>query len=68
MTGELVDVLVDGAGPTGLTLAAELAAFGVRARLIDRGRKVPAALSLRSSGRPVVPLHDAECPDLARHL
>ena len=37
MTGELVDVLVVGAGPTGLALAAELAAFGVRARLIDRG-------------------------------
>ncbi|HEX4658170.1 MAG TPA: FAD-dependent monooxygenase [Streptosporangiaceae bacterium] len=37
MTGGLVDVLVVGAGPTGLTLAAELAAFGVRARLIDRG-------------------------------
>src|SRR6266566_105383 len=30
------DVLVVGAGPTGLTLAAQLAAFGVRARLIDR--------------------------------
>jgi 2-polyprenyl-6-methoxyphenol hydroxylase-like FAD-dependent oxidoreductase len=30
------DVLVAGAGPTGLALAAELAAFGVRARLIDR--------------------------------
>jgi 2-polyprenyl-6-methoxyphenol hydroxylase-like FAD-dependent oxidoreductase len=28
---------VVGAGPTGLTLAGELAAFGVRARLIDRG-------------------------------
>jgi 2-polyprenyl-6-methoxyphenol hydroxylase-like FAD-dependent oxidoreductase len=37
MTGGLVDVIVVGAGPTGLTLAAELAAFGVRARLIDRG-------------------------------
>jgi 2-polyprenyl-6-methoxyphenol hydroxylase-like FAD-dependent oxidoreductase len=37
MTGGLIDVLVVGAGPTGLTLAAELAAFGVRARLIDRG-------------------------------
>jgi len=37
MTGELADVLVVGAGPTGLALAAELAAFGVRARLIDRG-------------------------------
>src|SRR5260221_14033105 len=37
MTGGLVDVLVVGAGPTGLTLAAELAAFGVRTRLIDRG-------------------------------
>jgi 2-polyprenyl-6-methoxyphenol hydroxylase-like FAD-dependent oxidoreductase len=30
-------VLVVGAGPTGLTLAAQLAAHGVRARLIDRG-------------------------------
>ncbi len=37
MTDGLVDVLVVGAGPTGLTLAAELAAFGIRARLIDRG-------------------------------
>src|SRR5216684_8057616 len=37
MTAGLVEVLVVGAGPTGLTLAAELAAFGVRARLIDRG-------------------------------
>jgi 2-polyprenyl-6-methoxyphenol hydroxylase-like FAD-dependent oxidoreductase len=37
MTGGLVDVLVVGAGPTGLALAAELAAFGVRARVIDRG-------------------------------
>src|SRR5258707_1571702 len=37
MTGGLVDVLLVGAGPTGLALAAELAAFGVRARVIDRG-------------------------------
>jgi 2-polyprenyl-6-methoxyphenol hydroxylase-like FAD-dependent oxidoreductase len=37
MTGGLVEVLVVGAGPTGLALAAELAAFGVRARVIDRG-------------------------------
>jgi 2-polyprenyl-6-methoxyphenol hydroxylase-like FAD-dependent oxidoreductase len=37
MTGGLVDVLVVGAGPTGLTLAAELAAVGVRCRLVDRG-------------------------------
>src|SRR5216683_3619626 len=37
MTGGLIEVLVVGAGPTGLTLAAELAAFGVQARLIDRG-------------------------------
>jgi 2-polyprenyl-6-methoxyphenol hydroxylase-like FAD-dependent oxidoreductase len=37
MTGVLVDVLVVGAGPTGLTLAAQLAGFGVRARIIDRG-------------------------------
>jgi 2-polyprenyl-6-methoxyphenol hydroxylase-like FAD-dependent oxidoreductase len=35
MTG-LVDVLVVGAGPTGLALAAQLAAHGVRPRLIDR--------------------------------
>ncbi|MFR9775409.1 FAD-dependent monooxygenase [Micromonospora sp. MS34] len=31
-----LDVLVVGAGPTGLTLAAQLAALGVRVRLIDR--------------------------------
>src|SRR5262245_33481483 len=37
MAGGLIDVLVVGAGPTGLTVAAELAASGVRARLIDRG-------------------------------
>jgi 2-polyprenyl-6-methoxyphenol hydroxylase-like FAD-dependent oxidoreductase len=33
-----VDVLVVGAGPTGLALAAQLAACGVRPRIIDRGR------------------------------
>jgi 2-polyprenyl-6-methoxyphenol hydroxylase-like FAD-dependent oxidoreductase len=32
-----VQVLVVGAGPTGLTLAAQLAAHGVRSRLFDRG-------------------------------
>jgi 2-polyprenyl-6-methoxyphenol hydroxylase-like FAD-dependent oxidoreductase len=32
-----VEVLVVGAGPTGLALAAQLAAHGVRPRLIDRG-------------------------------
>lgn len=32
----LVDVLVVGAGPTGLTLAAQLAAHGIRPRLVDR--------------------------------
>ena len=37
MTGGLADVLVVGAGPTGLALAAQLAASGVRARLVDRG-------------------------------
>jgi 2-polyprenyl-6-methoxyphenol hydroxylase-like FAD-dependent oxidoreductase len=37
MTETLTDVLVTGAGPTGLTLAAQLAASGVRVRLIDRG-------------------------------
>ncbi|HEX5436946.1 MAG TPA: FAD-dependent monooxygenase [Gemmatimonadaceae bacterium] len=31
-----VDVLIVGAGPTGLTLAAQLRAFGVRFRLVDR--------------------------------
>lgn len=36
-TGDPVDVLVVGAGPTGLTLAAELAAHGLRPRLVDRG-------------------------------
>jgi 2-polyprenyl-6-methoxyphenol hydroxylase-like FAD-dependent oxidoreductase len=33
---EPVDVLIVGAGPTGLTLAAQLQAFGTRARLVDR--------------------------------
>src|SRR5260221_1390402 len=37
MTGGLVDVLVVGAGPPGLAPAGGLAAFGGRARLIDRG-------------------------------
>ena len=37
MIGDPVDVLVVGAGPTGLTLAAALAAHGVRPRIIDRG-------------------------------
>ncbi|HZN73383.1 MAG TPA: FAD-dependent monooxygenase, partial [Micromonosporaceae bacterium] len=36
MTSDPVDVLVVGAGPTGLTLAAELSAHGVRPRLVDR--------------------------------
>jgi 2-polyprenyl-6-methoxyphenol hydroxylase-like FAD-dependent oxidoreductase len=33
---DVLDVLVVGAGPTGLTLAAQLRAFGVRFRLVDR--------------------------------
>jgi 2-polyprenyl-6-methoxyphenol hydroxylase-like FAD-dependent oxidoreductase len=37
MADQTVDVLVVGAGPTGLTLAAQLAAHGVRPRLVDRG-------------------------------
>jgi 2-polyprenyl-6-methoxyphenol hydroxylase-like FAD-dependent oxidoreductase len=35
-----VDVLVVGAGPTGLALAAQLAAFGATVRVVD-GRAVP---------------------------
>src|SRR4051794_21418011 len=35
MTGSVVEVV--GAGPTGLTLALHLAAFGVQARVVDRG-------------------------------
>lgn len=35
-----VDVLVVGAGPTGLALAAQLAAFGATVRVVDR-RNVP---------------------------
>lgn len=31
-----VDVLVVGAGPTGLTLACQLVRFGVRFRIIDK--------------------------------
>src|SRR5690606_1395202 len=34
--GGHVDVLVVGAGPTGLTLACQLARFGVRFRIIDK--------------------------------
>src|SRR6476620_6739395 len=37
MTEQLLPVLVVGAGPTGLTLANELARHGVRPRVIDRG-------------------------------
>jgi 2-polyprenyl-6-methoxyphenol hydroxylase-like FAD-dependent oxidoreductase len=35
-SGDPVEVLVIGAGPTGLTMAAQLAAFGTAVRLIDR--------------------------------
>jgi 2-polyprenyl-6-methoxyphenol hydroxylase-like FAD-dependent oxidoreductase len=34
--GDLLDVLVVGAGPTGLTLAAQLRAFGATCRVVDR--------------------------------
>src|SRR3954453_14361441 len=37
MTESVLSVLVVGAGPTGLTLANELARHGVRPRIIDRG-------------------------------
>jgi 2-polyprenyl-6-methoxyphenol hydroxylase-like FAD-dependent oxidoreductase len=36
MAESVIDVLIAGAGPTGLTLAPQLAAFGVRARIVDR--------------------------------
>jgi 2-polyprenyl-6-methoxyphenol hydroxylase-like FAD-dependent oxidoreductase len=39
-----VDVLVVGAGPTGLTLAAQLAAFGTTVRIVDR-RALPGRAS-----------------------
>jgi 2-polyprenyl-6-methoxyphenol hydroxylase-like FAD-dependent oxidoreductase len=35
-TGDLLDVLVVGAGPTGLTLAAQLQTFGATVRIVDR--------------------------------
>jgi 2-polyprenyl-6-methoxyphenol hydroxylase-like FAD-dependent oxidoreductase len=35
-TGDPLDVLVVGAGPTGLTLAAQLQAFGATVRIVDR--------------------------------
>jgi 2-polyprenyl-6-methoxyphenol hydroxylase-like FAD-dependent oxidoreductase len=34
--GELLDVLVVGAGPTGLTLAAQLRGLGATVRIVDR--------------------------------
>jgi 2-polyprenyl-6-methoxyphenol hydroxylase-like FAD-dependent oxidoreductase len=34
--GDVLDVLVVGAGPTGLTLAAQLQAFGATVRIVDR--------------------------------
>jgi 2-polyprenyl-6-methoxyphenol hydroxylase-like FAD-dependent oxidoreductase len=37
MTSDSVDVLVVGAGPTGLALAAQLAAHDVQFRIVDRG-------------------------------
>ena len=36
MTATEVDVLVVGAGPTGLTMAGQLARFAVRFRIIDK--------------------------------
>jgi 2-polyprenyl-6-methoxyphenol hydroxylase-like FAD-dependent oxidoreductase len=36
MTSDLVDVLIVGAGPTGLSLAVQLAAQGIHPRLVDR--------------------------------
>jgi 2-polyprenyl-6-methoxyphenol hydroxylase-like FAD-dependent oxidoreductase len=36
LPGEQLDVLVVGAGPTGLTLAAQLRAFGATVRIVDR--------------------------------
>ena len=41
MTGTDCDVLIVGAGPTGLTLAVQLLAQGVRARIIDKHDGTP---------------------------
>ncbi len=38
MTNRQTDVLVVGAGPTGLSLAAQLSSFGIAPRVVDRGR------------------------------
>ena len=35
-TDNSIDVLIVGAGPTGLTLAAQLSMFGLRFRIVDR--------------------------------
>ncbi len=48
---ETVDVLVVGAGPTGLTLACDLARRGVRCRIVERAPQVPTS----SRGKGIQP-------------
>jgi len=47
-------VLVVGAGPTGLVLAAELLARGIRTRIIDKGDGVRAQLAQHLASQPLL--------------
>jgi 2-polyprenyl-6-methoxyphenol hydroxylase-like FAD-dependent oxidoreductase len=54
MADRVIDVLIVGAGPTGLTLALQLAAFGVRARIVDRASdRVHESRALAIQPRPM---------------